>query len=334
MEESGRLNGRILLTGATGFVGRAVWERWRGLSQPAVRLLVHKNVPVSPGPPQSESVYADLARPETLGGICEGVDTVLHLAGYIGDDQKRCDAVNGQGTEALVEQARMSGLHRFIYLSSAGIYGYAVHRNARETEVKVRPATPISRSRVRAEEAVLDLGGIVLRPLFVYGRGDTRFIPVLLRALDRFPFMINGGKARLSVIAVDDLAAGLIALTTETWTENHRGIFHVNDGHPVRLSEIAAVLAQCVGSGLPTISVPFFIAHNMLRLSGQRIFQKAGQSSLKHRLFLVSRDHFYDSSKLWDLVSVKPGPPLPEVLPRYADWYRQFVRVKKGEGRP
>jgi hypothetical protein len=80
---------------------------------------------------------------------------------------------------------------------------------------------------------------------------------------------------------------------------------------------------------MPTFSVPLFIAQAMLRLSGESLFQKAGQRSSMHRLFLVSRDHSYDAGKLWDLVSVRPGPPLPERLPQYADWYRQFARAKK-----
>lgn len=325
------MTGRILLTGATGFVGRAVGEQWKGLSQPAIRFLIHENMTALPKLPQSEFVYADLSRPKTLGGICKGIDTVLHLASYLGNDEERCNAINGQGTEALVEQARLSGVRRFIYLSNAAVYGYAIHRNARETDVMVHPATPISRSRVQAEQAVLSIDGIVLRPLFVYGGGDTHFIPVLLRALNRFPFIINRGKARLSVIAVDDLAAVLVNLTKGAWTLQHRGIFHVNDGHPVRLKEIVTSLHQCVGSALPRISVPFFVLHNILRLFEQGIFGKTDQRSIKHRLFLVSKDHFYDSSKLWDLVSIKQGPPLPEVLPRYAEWYRQFVQMNKSK---
>jgi len=56
-----------------------------------------------------------------------------------------------------------------------------VHRGASEAGTRVAPATPVSRSRVAAEDAVLDAGGMVLRPMFVYGTGDTRFLPALAR---------------------------------------------------------------------------------------------------------------------------------------------------------
>jgi len=327
------MNGRLLLTGATGFVGRTVLRRLNSAAGLALRLLLHQDSPAAPLPSNFEPVFADLSRPQTLQGICEGVDTVLHLAGYIGDDRERCDVVNGRGTEELIAQAKKARARRFLYLSNAAVYGFAIHRNAKETDVMVDPATPISRSRVRAERAVLNQGGMVLRPLFVYGHGDRYFLPVLIRALDRFPFLIDGGRARLSVISVDDLAAVLIALATGTWTEKHPGVFHVNDGRPVRFEEIAASLTRCVGLRQPLHSLPTIIARTMIRVSGKRIFQTAGRRSLTHRLFLVSRDHFYDSSKLWNLVPFGPGPSLPERLPQYADWYRRFVPAKKGESR-
>ncbi len=320
------MNGRVLVTGGSGFIGKAVLKRLSGLTHPPVRLLLHHSVP-DPLPEGVEYSYADLARPETLDGVWDGVDTVLHLAGYIGDDEEQCDAVNARGTEELVARARTAGVHRFIYVSNAAVYGYAVHRNNKESDVTVHPATPISRSRVRAECAVLGMDGVVLRPLFVYGTGDTHFLPVLIRALDRFPFLINGGRARLSVINVDDLAAILAALATREWTEEHRGAFHVNDGHPVSMKEIVITLAQCMGTRLPSFSVSFWFARILIHMFGGRIFQKAGRRSLTHRLFLVSEDHYYDASKLWDLVSARPGPPLPERLPQDADWYRQFLRL-------
>jgi nucleoside-diphosphate-sugar epimerase len=237
--------------------------------------------------------------------------------------------VNARGTEALVERARSSGTKRFLYLSNAAVYGYAVHRNAKETEVTVDPATAISRSRVRAEQTVLENNGIVLRPLFVYGHGDSHFIPVLIKALERFPFMIDGGKARLSVISVDDLAEVIVNLATDEWSRGYRGVFHVDDGHPVSFKEIAVSLAACVGSRLPSLSMPLFLAQSVMRLAGRGIFQKSGMRSSSHRLFLVARDHYYDTSKLWNLISVKPGPSLQDGLGRYNGWYRRFVHAER-----
>jgi 2-alkyl-3-oxoalkanoate reductase len=333
MSKAVRVNGRILVTGATGFIGRAVCAVLRSRGERLVRLLIHLRDPDRTWPADFEAVSGDLARPETLAGLCDGVDTVLHLATFIGDDPGLLAAVNVGGTEALFSQARASGVRKFVYVSSAAVYGYAVHRNARETEATVDPATPISRSRAGAERAVLAGGGLVLRPLFVYGQGDTRFLPAIIRSLERFPFMIAGGRARLSVISVDDLAAALIALADEGGATPPQGVYHATDGQPIRFRDIAAALGKELGTRRPSFSLPFMLARRVIGSGGRTGFADAGRASKAHRLFLVAKDHYYDSSRLWELVGTRPGPPFPEQLPKYAHWYRQFLTSRAGEGR-
>jgi len=333
MPKAGRMKGRVLLTGAAGFIGRAVTDGLRARDDRPVRLLIHRRGRDEAWPPGFEAVPGDLGRPETFSDVCQDVETVLHIASYIGDDPERLEAVNVRGTEALVSEARASGVRRFIYVSSAAIYGYAVHRNARETEVAVDPATPISRSRAGAERAVLAAGGLVLRPLFVYGRGDTRFLPVVIRGLERFPLMIAGGRARLSVISVDDLAAALISLADRRGPAPE-GVYHATDGRPVRFRDITGALGRELGLRRPSFSLPFFLARRVLGSRGRAAVADAGRASRVHRLFLIAKDHYYDSTKLWELLGTKPGPPFPEQLPKYADWYRQFLASPAGRGQP
>jgi nucleoside-diphosphate-sugar epimerase len=327
------MRGRVLLTGATGFHGRAVLERW-AVGGPPLRILVHASSPPEPRPSGFEIARGDLARPETLKGSCDGVDTVLHLASYVKDDASLCEAVNGEGTEALVREARAAGVRRLITATSTAVYGYAVHRGASEDEAIVRPVTAVSRSRARAERAVLEAGGIVLRPTFVYGAGDTHFLPVIIRTLGRFPVLINGGRARLSVVAVDDLAAVLAALADPDRTPGLSGAFHVNDGRPVSLREIVDALALSVGLKRPVLSLPLGVVGLLSRRPGMRAIQRAGLDSVRHRMFLVARDHYYDASKLWSAVPVRPGRPLPERLPEFAGWYRRFTAGAAGGERP
>jgi hypothetical protein len=66
-------------------------------------------------------------------------------------------------------------------------------------------------------------------------------------------------------------------------------------------------------------------------LAAGRIFDKAGRRSAAHRLFLVSRDHFYSSEKLRREVSWPVGPPFELGLTLCADWYRSFRRPRARE---
>jgi len=325
--------GRVLVTGGAGFVGRAaVRALATAPASPALRLLVHRASPPL-GPDRAvEHVTGDLTDPSSLHGLCDGVATVLHLASAVSDDPERCDAVNARGTEALVAAARSADVHRIVYLSTAAVYGYASHRDATEDEVVVAPATPVSRSRARAERAVLEAGGIVLRPLFVYGAGDTRFVPVVVKALRRLPFLVDRGDALLSVIAVGDLAAALAALVLLPDARWHSGAYHATDGVPLAFRELVSVLAGALDVPMPRRSLPYGLARAIVRVRGSRLVgARRWSASAAHRLFLIARDHAYDGARLWTLVGGAPGEPLAAQFAACAPWYRWFLAGGKAD---
>ena len=315
--------GPVLLTGGTGFVGHAVLKRLVARqSAPTLRILVHRSPPALAAGAPVTHVAGDVTEPSSLEAACDGVHTVLHLANYVGEDAARCDAVNARGTESLVAAARKAGVERIVYVSSAAVYGFAVHRGATEDEVVVAPVTPVSRSRVRAERAVLDFGGVVLRPLFIYGNGDTRFVPVVLAAMRHLPFLVDRGGARLSLVAVDDLAEALVALAALPAPAWRSGSYHITDGQPVAFRQVVASLAEILAIPLPRWSLPYPLARAVVGVARGRSLGAKHGSAAAHRMFLVARDHFYDSSRLWTLLGRSPGSRFVERIAEYASWYR------------
>lgn len=319
----------MLLTGAGGFIGQHVLRALREVAvPPRLRLLRHERPLAAAAGGGAEVVTADLSEPSSLEGICTGITTMIHVASYVGDDVARCEAVNGRGTEALVQQARSAGVERIVYLSNAAVYGYAIHRGDTEADAIVAPATPISRSRARAELAVLDAGGIVLRPLFVYGDGDTRFLPAIMRGLTRLPFLIDGGRARLSVVAVDDLAEVIARMATLSNAPPDPGVYHVTDGRPVTFRAIAESLASNFGLQVPRWSLPYGVGRWLVRAARGGLLGGHGWAvSDDHRLFLVTHDHYYDDAKLRRQLQLPVHPALPERLHCYVEWYARFART-------
>jgi nucleoside-diphosphate-sugar epimerase len=317
----------VLVTGSSGFVGTALLSalcsqpRWQRL-----RLLVHRDTPDLATGENVEHIRADLADAGSMQGLCDGVDTVLHLASHLTEDAGLCQKINAEGTEALVRIAQRAGVKRFVYLSNAAVYGFAEHRNAAEDQLEPSPATPISRSRVAAERTVLDAGGTVLRPLFVYGPGDTRFVPVIFRALRKLPFMINGGRAQLSVVSVHDLAQAITDLTFMPSDAPCQGVFHVTDGFPISFRELASNLARSLEFRLPPMSLPYPMARWILRmLGGHTLGSRKWSITAEHRLFLVSHDHSYDSSRIWHLLGSHPEKSFGQRIDDYTDWYVPFL---------
>jgi nucleoside-diphosphate-sugar epimerase len=317
----------VLVTGGAGFVGRAVVRRLLDAGV-EVRVLVHRTELEPSLAAGVEEVRGDLGAPDSLRGIAEGIRAVIHAAVHIGDDGPDCDRVNGAGTEALVSEARRCGVARVVALSNCAVYGWAVHRGSTEASVVVDPATPISLSRARAERAVLSAGGTVLRPLFVYGDGDTRLLPAIIRAARRLPFVVGGGRARLSVISVDELASILVAAALAEPSVDLCGAFHVNDGHPIAYAEILQVLERVLGVQPPRWSLPYAVARRLMRLMPVFTGATSWTASAEHRLFLISHDHWYDASLLRDRLALPDVGGMAARLEASRAWYQQMDRQR------
>lgn len=161
----------VLIAGAAGFIGSHVAEEAEraGLMP---RLMMHHRRPPLPGRAYS-TVAADLTEPETLAAACDGVDVLLHCAPYVGSDPAESARVNERGTRHLVTAARRAGVERIIYVSTASVYGRGTFRGVTPTQLGRNPGSCASEGRARAEDAVLEFGGTVLRPHLVHGREGT-----------------------------------------------------------------------------------------------------------------------------------------------------------------
>jgi nucleoside-diphosphate-sugar epimerase len=317
----------ILVTGADGFLGRHVVRRFLETSEP-LRILVRDAARYPRG--GVEVVEGDLRDPAALPAAMRGADAVVHLASKNVDrDGSGYDAVNVEGTRAVCRAAVDAGVRRVIYVSSVGVYGHGVHRDATET-APVRPDTPFSRSKAAAEAIVLghhrrrDFTGVILRHRFVYGEGDESLIPRLVRAAKQFPVWVGGGRARTSVVLADDFAEivrRVVAVPAETLGADDP-VFHVTDGHALPWRELIAESCRMVGVRPPRFSVPFLPLYGVVRaveLLRRADPEAASVSSL--RLRMLGRDGYFSNARLKALLPDARFAPLQEGLVRSAAYY-------------
>jgi nucleoside-diphosphate-sugar epimerase len=315
----------ILITGGSGFVGRATLTALtRGLpaadgcgdgAEERLRLLTHRRSVLDDATGRAELAWADLSDPSSLNGICDGVDTLVHLASAIDEDEELCTAVNVQGTKALLAEALRAGVQQIVYLSTAAVYGTGPHCGIRENEIAPAPVSATSRTRLIAEQSVLAVGGVVLRPMFVYGPGDTWFVPSLARTVAQTPVTINGGRARLSLIAVEDLAE-VIAVTAVGRFPGSAGtgIYHVNHPEPVSVADLLAGFTEHLGVPAPIADLSYDDAVSIV----------GDDPRLARQVALVALDHYYESSYVWQHTGLAPAS-FGSRFAAAAPWYRAHL---------
>jgi len=250
----------VLVTGAGGFIGSR-------LSAALVRdgLSVREMHRTESG--RAETVCGDLLDPVSLRRACEGVDAVVHCAGYAhamrtpdADVARRHHETNFIGTRNLAHAAADAGVGRFVHLSSVKAMG-APGSLCVDESWEALPETPYGCAKRKAERAVLEIAsahGIHatnLRLAMVYGRGSRGNLERMARAIARgwFPPLPETGMLRSLVHVADVIRAVRCVLARDcpparTWIV----------AHPVAHSgaQIESALRAAAGRGGPRWHVP------------------------------------------------------------------------------
>jgi nucleoside-diphosphate-sugar epimerase len=244
---------KVLLTGATGFIGARVARRLTAAHQ--VYCVVRRDD--APVPPQSTPIVVDpaarLSRGNLREALPERIDAVVHLAQSrhyreFPAHAEAIFAVNTAATAALLEYAADAGAARFVLASTGTVYEPYGGRLAEDAPVA--PVSFYSATKLAAEALLQGwrsrLGCCALRLFFPYGPGQTgRLVPQLVeRIRSKTAVTLDGGDGLvLAPTFVDDIALVFEAALEGEWN----GIFNVAAPHPVSLRRLAEEIGRVIG---------------------------------------------------------------------------------------
>jgi len=320
--------GKVLVTGATGFTGGHLARRLLDMGL-EVRLLVRPEREVVVFETKgAQIVRGDLTDPISVEKAVEGTNTIYHIAalyrqeGVSGD---AFEAVNVQGTRNLLESAKKVGVRRFIHCSTVGVQGEIKNPPATE-EHPYNPGDHYQRSKLEGEKAALSyfeegLPGVVFRPVGIYGPGDTRFLK-LFRYIKNGKFkMFGSGKVLYHLTYIDDLVDGILLAGTVPGIEGE--IFTLGGERYTTLSELVGAIAEVLGVRVSRLRYPVW----PLWLAGalcEILCRPFGIEPpvYRRRVEFFMKDRAFDIQKAKRMLGYAPKVDLESGLARTAAWYQ------------
>jgi nucleoside-diphosphate-sugar epimerase len=257
---------RILVTGASGFIGRALCAQLLAQGH-EVSALVRR---AGSQPPGTRALAGDLGDGAGLAQALADArpDCVVHLAAEIASQrsERKLREVNVAGTARLLDActalagADLSSGPRFVFASTV-VTGDA-HGALLSEERPLPVQTPYGRSKQEGERLVLSCGlpAVVIRPSHVYGPGGWYVDELIahLRQPGRFA-VIGSGENLWDVVHVDDVVSALV-LSAEHAAPG--STYHVADDEPITFYDFMALTAERLGLGAPR-RVPAALARLM-----------------------------------------------------------------------
>lgn len=321
-----------LVTGATGFIGRALIARLlrHGVR---VRALVLPGEPIEGVLPEDvDIVRGDVTDPDAVSEAMRGAGTVFHLAAVVGDwgDEDLFQRITVGGTRNVMNAAAENNV-RVLLASSVVVYGDFVHTSVCEEDLGYGKALgPYSRAKQQQERLALEMArtrGVrltVIRPTNVYGPGSRPWVhDVVDQIRTGTPSLIGGGEHNAGLVHVENVVD---VFTLAACRDGAVGrIYNAGEGSAVTWKQYFSDIARLIGAKPPT-SIPWIVAMPAAHAC-EAVWKLLG---LKHRppltleaLNLVGSDHRVPIDRARLELGYVPGVDYATGIRTVADYIKQ-----------
>ena len=324
---------KILLTGATGFLGFRTLEKLveqeevtsiiaTGRTMKETHQVLH---------PKVTYVLGDLSDKAFVESITSDVDYVIHAAALSSPWGKysEFEDANLRSQINLIHSVQRSKLIKYIYISTPSMYFDSNNRtNIRENEALPRKFVNAYAHTKRMAELELVQSGltyVILRPRALTGRGDTVIMPRIITSFKEGKLKIIGaGKNIVDLTSVANAVdAILLSLKAEGPALNQ--IYNITNGEPVNLWEKIGFVLQLMDKQLPPKKIPYFIVLTLAQLLEwkSKLTNWKEPVLTKYGVGVLAKTMTMDISKAKTLLGYHPSVSTDEAIKEFVQWYAE-----------
>jgi nucleoside-diphosphate-sugar epimerase len=319
---------QAFLTGATGFTGQYLCNELLKRGYQVFALIRKESRHKKKNLKNLEWIEGDLSDPPSLKNQLPRTDLLFHIGALYrqeGVSKELFSRVNVEGTRILLDEAVRNNVERFIHCSTVGVQGEILNPPAKET-APYNPGDHYQESKVEGEKIVLSyisqqkINGVIIRPVGIYGPGDTRFLKLFRYIYQQKFRMIGNGKALYHLTFVEDLVDGIILTSEKKGISGE--IYTLGGNEYLPLDELVKRIAEILKKPAPGKHLPLwpvYIASFLCEMACRPL--KIEPPLFRRRLDFFTKDRAFDISKAKTELGYDPKVSLDEGLKRTAEWY-------------
>lgn len=330
---------KILVTGATGFIGRNFIESVKNDQNQYICLVRgtsnieclkdYPNVLVK----ESSFSYDELCL------FSRQVGVVIHMAGQMGGygiPFEIYDRVNCQMTSDIVKACLMNGVKQLIYLSTPGVQGFG--KRLCEEKEDYAPRNIYEETKVKAEKIIINsarnskLKYTILRPDFVYGPGDYRRIKMYKKIKEKKFVLTTSGKTYIHPTYVQDVVQGIVLAINNKDAYNE--IFNLSADRDISVNRYLEIIAEYFHVKVIKINIGYTLSVIMATIIDKFyhfFLHKEGFVS-KNKIDFLAIDHSTSNKKAKRMLHFQPQYSFQEGFYKTMEWCEKECLLLKGNG--
>lgn len=320
---------KTLVTGATGFTGENLCRRLVQDGEQVVAFVRQSSRTDQLKSMGVECRQVNITDKNTVKENFDDINIVYHIAAAYRTEHSDHDEfklVNVEATRNLLDAAVAAKIERFIHCSTVGVQGEIKNPPANE-EYRFKPGDHYQESKLEGELLAREyskqgLPVTVVRPVGIYGPGDTRFLK-LFRPINKGRFvMIGSGEVLYHMTYIDDLVQGFLLAGRKPQAVGN--VFTIAGRRYTTLRELVNMIADVLNKPHPRWRIPFYPVY-----LGSRICEgicrplKINPPLYPRRVEFFSLDRAFSIEKAKKLLGYSPNVELQEGLSRTANWYKE-----------